>query len=79
MWPMRGAKRPREEDDTRRNTEGCEVRTPHPRGMAITDWTKAWEIIEEEPEEKTCREWICDNREWAIWRYRKDDKSSNDK
>ena len=47
MRPMRGIKRPREGEDTQRNTEEYTIRTPHPRGMAITDWAKAWKILEE--------------------------------
>ena len=78
MWPMRGIKRPREEDDTKRNAEEQEIRTPHPRGHAITDWAKAWKILENESEEKKQREWICDNDQWAIWRYRINDKSPTD-
>ena len=77
MWTIRGIKRPPEEDDTQRNTEGYEIRTPRPRGMAITDWAKAWKILEAEPEEKACREWICGSDQWAIWRYRKNDRNSN--
>ena len=74
---MRGITRPRDEEDTQRNAEGYEIRTPHPRGMAITDWARGWKIIEE-PKEKTSREWICDHEQWAIWRYRNNDKGSND-
>jgi len=72
MWTTRGIVRPREEGDAHRNTEGYVIRTPHPRGMVITDWAKAWEITEQEPREKASRVWICDNDQWAIWRYRKD-------
>ena len=62
---------------TQRNTEGYEIRTPHPRGMALTDWAKAWKILENESDERASREWICDNDQWEIWRYRKSEESSN--
>ena len=48
MWPMRGIRRPREDGDTQNNTDGYTVRTPHPRGKAITDWAKAWAVMEDD-------------------------------
>ena len=75
---MRGIKRPREEDDPQRNKEGYAIRTPHPRGMEITDWAEAWAILEEGGNEKARIDWICDNDQWAIWRYRNDDNSQKE-
>ena len=48
-------------------------------GGATAEWAEAWQILDDETNEKANRVWICDNDQWEVWRYRKETKRENER